>query len=74
MMHALSFVMLQYFEDQRLLNQRFEQIAIPPFYFPNGQPVASEENEAILERLQDVFQSLPDNKASEEEMIQVTKV
>ncbi|KAJ8031254.1 Serine/threonine-protein phosphatase 2A regulatory subunit B'' subunit alpha [Holothuria leucospilota] len=63
----------KYFEDQRLLNQRFEQIAIPPFYFPNGQPVASEENEAILERLQDVFQSLPDNKASEEEMIQVTK-
>lgn len=65
---------MQYFEDQRLIQRASEHIEIPPFYFPNGEPVPSEENEAIIERLKEVFQTLPDGKASQEEMIKVTRV
>ncbi|XP_071837984.1 serine/threonine-protein phosphatase 2A regulatory subunit B'' subunit beta-like isoform X2 [Apostichopus japonicus] len=63
----------KYFEDQRLIQRASEHIEIPPFYFPNGEPVPSEENEAIIERLKEVFQTLPDGKASQEEMIKVTR-
>lgn len=65
---------LQYFEDQRLIQRASEHIEIPPFYFPNGEPVPSEENEAILERLREVFQTMPEGKARRDDMISVTKV
>ncbi|XP_030837846.1 serine/threonine-protein phosphatase 2A regulatory subunit B'' subunit beta [Strongylocentrotus purpuratus] len=66
----------QLFQEQREANkrQKSQQIVnVPQFYFPFGKPVASEENEAVLKRLTEVFKALPDQKASKEDMDKITQ-
>ncbi|XP_063967008.1 uncharacterized protein LOC129278735 [Lytechinus pictus] len=64
------------FQEQREANkhQKTQQIVnVPQFYFPFGKPGDREENEAVLQRLTEIFKALPDQKASKEDMDKVTQ-
>ncbi|XP_038050296.1 serine/threonine-protein phosphatase 2A regulatory subunit B'' subunit beta-like isoform X1 [Patiria miniata] len=61
----------KFFRDQRQSQSPALKVHVPPFYFPMGRPVPSEENEEVIQRVSQLFASLPEERAYKHQMDRV---
>ena len=66
--------LFQLFHEQKQFNNNSKPLQVPQFYFPFGKPLSAEENETVLQRIRQLFNTLPENKAYKNQMEEVSKV